>query len=345
VNLHPASRPTLLLTLGLLLAPTVQAMDSAATSQTDLIALHPCVIVGEKDKEKLQDYQATCTTEIARGDVQLVPSDQVRAFLDKEARKSCAPAKKPAECLGRLATATQSSRAVLITVNPGQLTRVSGLVVNPRGEVVDQKSIQIRSRGQPQGELVRTAITRLREQLNLIPLKSTPLVEQQQPPPPPPVATTPPPAPSSEPTTGTARAESPAPLPSAPSEAVHVSEQSPGSGRTWKTPVAYASAGAGVVALGLAGFFALSGESDMVKSNEFYKGDTYPDRAHLEDIVRLREGARTKRTLAGVSTAVGAALVGTGVYFWLNDRPASPPPGIAALSVGPGGVSVLGFLP
>ncbi|HYO55559.1 hypothetical protein [Archangium sp.] len=347
MNPHPASRPTLLLALGLLLAPTVHAMDPAtATAQTDLVALHPCVIVGEKNKEKLQDYQATCTTEIARGDVQLVPSDQVRAFLDKEAKKSCAPAKKPAECLGRLATTTQASRAVLITVNPGQLTRVSGLVVNPRGEVVDQKSIQIRSRGQPQGELVRTAITRLREQLNLIPLKITPLVEQQPPPPPPPlVKTPPPPAPSSESTTGTAQAEPPSPRPSAPPEAIGVSQQAPGSGRTWKTPVAYASAGVGVVALGLAGFFAISGENDMVKSNEFYKNNAYPAHAQLEEIARLRDGARTRRTLAGVSTAVGAALVGTGVYLWLNDRPASPAPGVAALSVGPGGVSVLGFLP
>ncbi|WP_375768221.1 hypothetical protein NR798_42155 [Archangium gephyra] len=333
--MQPPSTPRspLFLALGLLLAP-------AASAQTDFVALHPCAIVGEKDKNKVQDHQATCATEIARGDVQLVPSDQVRAFLDKEPKKSCAQAKKPAECLGRLATATQASRAVLITLDPGQLTRVSGLVVNPSGEVVDQKSVQIRSRGQPQTELIRTAITRLREQLNLVPIKVTPLVEQ--PAPPPLVAAAPPPAPISEPTPGPAPAEPP-PV-AAPSEALGVS-RSPGDGRTWKTPVAYASAGAGVVALGLGGFFAISGNNAMIESNKPYADNRYPPQSELANISRLRSEATTQRILAGVSSTLGAALVGTGVYLWLHDRPASPAPGVAALSVGPGGVSILGVLP
>ncbi|AKJ07756.1 hypothetical protein ATI61_107206 [Archangium gephyra] len=330
---HPTPRP-LLLTLGLLLAP-------AASAQTDFVALHPCAIVGEKDKAKVQDHQALCATEIARGDIQLVPSDLVRAFLDKEPKKSCAPAKKPAECLGRLATATQASRAVLITLDPGQLTRVSGLVVNPRGEVVDQKSIQIRSRGQPQAELIRTAITRLREQLNLVPLKVTPLVEQ--PPLPPLVATTPPPAQETTPLVPAPLAE--APTASAPPPAVGVSQSASSDGRTWKTPVAYASAGAGVVALGLSGFFAISGNNAMVESNKPYANNRYPPQSELANISQLRQQATTQRILAGVSAGVGAALVGTGVYLWLHDRKAPPAPGVAALSVGPGGVSVLGVLP
>jgi hypothetical protein len=326
-------RPTLFLALGLLLAPT-------ASAQTDFVALHPCAIVGEKDKNKVQDHQTTCATEIARGDVQLVPSDLVRAFLDKEPKKSCALAKKPSECLGRLATATQASRAVLITLDPGQLTRVSGLVVNPRGEVVDQKSIQIRSRGQPQAELVRTAITRLREQLNLVPLKVTPLVEQ--PALPPLVATTPPPA--QEPTPGTAPAEAP-PVTAAPPDALGVSQRAPGDGRTWKTPVAYASAGVGVAALGLAGFFLVAGNETMAESNRPYANNRYPPQSELANISRLRSKANTQHLLVGVGTTVGAVLVGTSFYLWLNDRPASPAPGVSALSVGPGGVSLLGVLP
>jgi hypothetical protein len=332
VKPHSTSRP-LLFTLGLLLAP-------AASAQTDSVALHPCAIVGEKDKNKVQDHQATCATEIARGDIQLVPSDQVRAFLEKEPKKSCAPAKKPAECLGRLATATQASRAVLITLDPGQLTRVSGLVVNPRGEVVDQKSIQIRSRGQPQAELIRTAITRLREQLNLVPLKVTPLVEQ--PPPPPLVATTPPPA--QEPALVPAPLAE-APATSAPPPAIAVSQSASSDGRSWRTPVAYTSAGAGVVALGLAGYFVISGNNAMIESNKPYADNRYPPQSELANISQLRQQATTQRILAGVSAGVGAALVGTGVYLWLNDRKAPPAPGVAALSVGPGGVSVLGVLP
>jgi hypothetical protein len=327
-----SSRPTLLLALGLLLAP-------AARAQTDFVALHPCAIVGEKDKNKVQDLQATCATEIARSDAQLVSSDQVSAFLDKETKGSCTLAKKPSECLGKLATATQASRAVLITVAPGQLMRVSGLVVNPKGEVVDQKSIQIRSRGQPQGELVRTAITRLREQLSIVPVKIAPLIEQ----PPAPAPLSPPPPAQSN--TGTAQAEtSPTPQ-AAPPDAIAVKQQGPSIWRNWKRPVAYGAAGAGVVALGLAGYFAIAGNNAMVESNKPYANNQFPAQNELGNIVRLREEARSKRTLAGVSAAVGAALAGAGVYLWLNDRQSSPSPGTAALSAGPGGVSVHVLLP
>jgi hypothetical protein len=83
----------------------------------------------------------------------------------------------------------------------------------------------------------------------------------------------------------------------------------------------------------------------MIASNKPYENNQYPLRSELPRIVQLRDEARTKRTIAGVSAALGAALAGTGVYFWLNDRPATPAPGVAALSVGPGGVSVLGVLP
>ncbi|QRN98631.1 hypothetical protein JRI60_06185 [Archangium violaceum] len=337
----PSSRPTLLLTLGLLLAP-------AARAQTDLVALHPCAIVGEKDKNTVQDLQATCATEIARSDVQLVSSDQVRAFLDKDKdakssknpSNSCTHARKPTECLGRLAAATQASRAVLITVIPGQLTRVSGLVVDPKGEVLDQKSIQIRSRGQPQVELVRTAISRLREQLSIVPVKIAPLVEQ--PPAPAPLATTPPPAQS---TPGTAQAETaPAPQP-APPDAIAVKQEGPSLWRNWKRPVAYGAAGAGVVALGLAGYFAIAGNNAMIESNKPYANNQFPAQNELDGIVELRKEASSKRTIAGVSAAVGAALAGAGVYLWLNDRQASATPGTAALSAGPGGVSVHVLLP
>ncbi|WP_257453503.1 hypothetical protein [Archangium lipolyticum] len=328
-----SSRPALLLALGLLLAP-------AARAQTDFVALHPCAIVGEKDKNKVQDLQATCATEIARSDAQLVSSDQVSAFLDKEAKGSCTLARKPAECLGKLATATQASRAVLITVLPGQLTRVSGLVVDSKGEVIDQKSIQIRSRGQPQVELVRTAITRLREQLSIVPVKIAPLIEQ--PPAPAPPVTTPPPAQS---TTGTAQAETaPTPQP-APPEAIAVKQEGPSIWKNWKRPAAYGAAGAGVVALGLAGYFAIAGNNAMIDSNKPYANNQFPAQDELDGIVELRKEANSKRTIAGVSAAVGAALAGAGVYLWLNDRQTSSTPGTAALSAGPGGVSVHVLLP
>jgi hypothetical protein len=334
VKLHPSSRPSLL-AFALLLSP-------AAWAQSDLVALHPCNIVGVKAKQQVEDLQATCATEIARGDVQLVSSDLVRAFLDKEAKSpkepqgSCARAKKPSECLGKLAAATQASRAVLITVDPGPLTRVSGLVVNAQGEVVDQKSIQLRIRpGQSQGDVTRTAITRLREQLTLVPLKIAPLVEQ---PAPPPLVATP------EPSTGTAQTTPPPPT-QAPPEAIAVRQSPLRTGRTWKTPAAYAGAGVGVVGLGLGVVFAITGNNAMVESNKFYTGTNLPTFNQLGEVVSLREKASRDRTIAGVSAGVGAALVGAGVYLWLTDRPASPAPGTAALSAGPGGVSVHVLLP
>ncbi|HEX8819355.1 MAG TPA: hypothetical protein VF794_05480 [Archangium sp.] len=333
MKFHRSSRSTLLLTLGLLLAP-------AARAETELIALHPCNIVGAKGKQ-LEELQASCSTQVARDDVQLVSSELVRAFLDKEPKKSCVGNKKLNECLGRLAAATQASRALLITIDPGQLTRISGLVVDSKGELVDQKNIQMRSRGQPSEELAR-GITRLIEQLNLVSLKLTPLVEQQPTPQAPVV--TPPPAQPSGPATGTARTE-PSPRP-APPEATQVARSAPasGNGRSWKTPAAYAGAGVGVVGLGLAGVFAITGNNAIAESNTYYQGGL-PTLDQLSQVSELREKATTHRTIAGVSAAVGAALVGTGVYLWLNDRPASPAPGAAALSAGPGGVSIHVLLP
>jgi hypothetical protein len=99
------------------------------------------------------------------------------------------------------------------------------------------------------------------------------------------------------------------------------------------------------VALGLAGYFAIAGNNAMIESNKPYANNQFPAQNELGDIVRLRQEASSKRTLAGVSAAVGAALAGAGVYLWLNDRQASPSPGTAALSAGPGGVSVHVLLP
>jgi hypothetical protein len=332
VNPQPSSRPALLLVLGFLLVPS-------AWAQTDLVALHPCVITDVRDKQQVDDLQHICDTEIAR-DVQRVPPEQVRAFLDKEAKGSCARAKKPAECLGRLATATQASRAVLITLSPGntgQRTQVSSLVVSSKSEVVDEKRIQPLNRNQPREEHVRTTITILRKQLDLGPSKLAPPVEQ---PPSPPLVATPAPEPT------------PVPAPAAPpperayvEETVMERQQALSTGRTWKTPAAYASAGTGVAALGLAVFLAIDGNNAMLESNKYYANNNLPVRSELERIADLREEATDKRTLAGVSAAVGAALAGTGVYLWLSDRPASPTPGAAALLVGPGGISVHGVLP
>lgn len=336
MNSHHSSRSTLLvLALGLLLAP-------AAHAQTEVIALHPCHLAGEKNPEVIEETQAMCAAEMARDEVQLVRSDEVRAILDKEPKKSCVVSKKPSECLGRLATATNAGRAVLIIITPGQLTRVSGLVVDPKGEVIDQKNLQIRSRGEPPTKTIRTAVSRLIEQLNLVPVKLAPLVEQQPKPPAP--AATPPPAQS--PTTGTAQAEPP--KPSAPPEAPQVAQSAPpGSAFDWKSPVVtYVGAGVGGAGLVLAGVFTLLGNDSINKSNTYYEGGKLPSLGQLPEVSALRQKASTQRTIAAVSATVGGlALVGTGAQLWFKHRGAAPAPGATALSVGPGGVSLQVLLP
>ncbi len=334
MNSHHSSRSTLLLALGLLLAPAAQA-------QTEIIALHPCHVVGERNPQVIEEIQAICAAEMARDEVQLVHSDSVREFLALQPKKSCVVSKKPAECLGRLATATNAGRAVLITITPGQLTRVSGLVVDPKGELIDQKNIQIRSRGEPPAKTIRTAVSRLIEQLNLVPVKLAPLVEQQPTPPAP--VETPPPAP----TTGTAQVEPP--MQSAPPEAAPQVAYSapPRSAFDWKSPVVtYVGAGVGGAGLVLAGVFTFLGNDSINQSNTFYEGGNLPTLGQLSQVSELRQKASTQRTIAAVSATVGGlALAGMGAQLWFKHRGAAPAPGASALSVGPGGVSVQVLLP
>ncbi|HSP80994.1 MAG TPA: hypothetical protein VLQ93_20900 [Myxococcaceae bacterium] len=364
-----SSRPQLLLALALLLAPAAWAQPS------DLVALHPCVIVGVKSKAQVEDFQTLCATEVARSDAQLVPSTQVRDFLAAEVKGgSCLrirgskfpwgtkSLKSSYECLGKLATATQAARAVLIAVQPGSLTRVNAVVVNANGELVDQKSIQLRSRGKPVADTVRTAITRLREQLSIAPVKLAPLVAQPEPPPPPPppAAATPPPEQQTGPVPPEAHAEAPGPdltpkvLPSPPSEPTR---PLPRTERTWKTPVAYASAGAGAVAAGLAVFFGIQSNGTADRFNTLYANAERPEGSELplpkeeliNELQELRQQVGTQRTLAGVSAGVGAALIGAGAALWFIDRPEAPAgkqgPGSASLSIGPGGVGLRVLLP
>ncbi len=346
MNRLPLSRTALLAALGLL-APS-------AWAQTEPVALHPCVIEGPKPTKKQKasqpqpdELEAICATEIARSDAQLVPSDQVRDVLAKEPSGSCALPKDPQRntCLGKLATATKAGRALLITINPGTLTRVSGVIVNPRGEVLDKKSVQLRNRNnQPLGELVRTAVTRLREQLALAPAKAAAREAPQA-------------APDDTLAPLETASEPPAPAPAPPTVAqapAPAAAPAPGlglgflAGRSWKTPTAYATAGAGVVALGLATVFTVQATNSLRELEAPYAGDNFPAHSDLGRLSGIKNTLDTQRTVAGVSAAVGAALVGTGVYLWLSDRkePGAPAaPGATALSAGPGGVSVRVALP
>lgn len=367
----PSSRP-LLLTLGLLLAPAAHAAEpaeapAAAPTPQELVALHPCAVVGEKKKELISSYQAVCASEFEN--VPRVPAEQVLAFLETQPNKSCAKAPKtrdsktpdsktpdPAEvaCLGRLANAAQASRALLVTIiRLPNAWRTHGLVVDTQGTVLKDLTIQKSDTGDAAETLIRTALGNLHRQLNPALPQSTPVAKAPPPPtlavPPPsqPVAEAPPPAPQpSEPAQGPERSVTPSPSQAAPAPLAVQSSSTP---RPWMRPAAYASAGTGVAALVLAGVFGLQSNSAMADSNKFYENNAYPAFNQLTEIASLRDQARTKRTLAFVSAGAGAVLIGGGAWLWFQgrptDRPTSPAPGVAALSVGPNGVSVLGFLP
>jgi hypothetical protein len=355
VNSHRSSGPTLLLSLGLLLAP-------AARAQTEAIALHPCHVVGEKAPKDIEDIQGICEAAMVSANLQLVPSDDVRAFLDTQPKKSCVPVgrqfvdhkaivqnESTTACLARLAAATHVNRAVLLILTPGESTRATGLVVDSTGKTLKQMSVTPRNRGRPLKEfLQQVVIPPLIKQLELVPVKPEPPVEQPLTPPEP-VAT---PTPEQTPDTGTSRVEpspAPSPVPVAPPAAPQVAQAAPAAGNAfnWKSPVVtYAGAGVAGAGLVLAGVFTFLGNDTIQQSNTFYEGGNLPSLGQLPQVYELRQKASMQRTIAGVSAAVGGlALAGTGVQLWLKHRDATPPPGTTALSVGPGGVSVHVLLP
>nr|AYM53220.1 hypothetical protein [Cystobacter sp.] len=342
--LLPRASPSFLLSLALLLAPTVHSRDAAAQDDISLVAVHPCVVIGEKDKKKVQHYEAACSAAIARTGVKHVPDEHVSAFLEKEPKKSCVSANKESlECLGRLAADTQSGHSLLVTVKLGVPTFVSGHVVDSRGEELRKMTLRLSDPEQLLKEDESTEdirnrpfALRLLRQLRILPRRSPPRAE---PPPAPPTAEAP--APTAPPVVAE-------PAPVAAEDMVLVpSVRDASSARNWKKPVAYTAAGVGVAALGLAGFLVLDGDKAMRDSNAYYADGRYPTSNDVSQIVALREKAASRRVLSGVSAAVGAALAGAGVYLWLQDRPAAaaPAPGVSSLSVGPGGVSLLGVLP
>ncbi|ATB43758.1 hypothetical protein CYFUS_009238 [Cystobacter fuscus] len=327
----------------MLLAPTVHPRDAAAQDDISLVAVHPCVVIGEKDKKKAQHYEAACSAALARTGVKHVPDEQVSAFLEKEPKKSCVIANKESlDCLGRLAANTQSGHSLLVTVKPGVPTFVSGHVVDTQGQELRKMTLRLSDPEQLLKEdegaediRNRPFALRLLRQLRILPRSSPPRAE---PPPTPPAAEAP--APTTPPVAA-------APPPVVAEEMVLVPSVRDASSRGWKKPVAYTAAGVGVAALGLAGFLVLDGDKAMRDSNAYYADGRYPTSNDVSQIVALREKAASRRVLSGVSAAVGAALAGAGVYLWLQDRPAAaaPTPGVASLSVGPGGVSILGVLP
>ncbi|WP_224247068.1 hypothetical protein [Hyalangium gracile] len=324
---------------GLLLALSVAILSPTARAQApqrERIALHPCVITGGK-KADTSELEAICATAAVRETMNLVPSPDVRAFLEKE-RGSCAKVKNRNACLGRLAAATKATRTLYITVNPftPKSTRITGLVVDDTGKKVEERPLELpRIPNQPPRDVVRFAVLALLDQLDVA--KAPPLEVLPTPMPGTPVEPEPPPV-----------VAQPAPAPAPPPIAT-VKQEAP-QGPTWKTPVGITSmavGGAGLVASGVLVFLA---DSDARKFNDAFDG-RLPASDELPGLVERKDGYYANRRWAAISASAGAALAIGGAILWLTDAPSSPKEassnkaGSATLLVGPSHVGVRVLLP
>lgn len=339
--LNRLSRYGLLLALSVaLLAPAAQAQ----APQRDRIALHPCVITGGKQKN-ISDLEALCATAAARESMNLVPSTEVRAFLEKE-NGSCAKAKNRNACLGRLAAATKATRTLYITLNPftPKSTRITGLVVDDAGKKVEEKPLELpRIPNQPPSDVIRFAVGALLEQLNVAKAPdqeslTIPLTPGATPEPEPVAAPTP--APTSP--TVIAPSQS-APVASVKQEAPKV--------RTWKTPAGISGMAVGGVGLIVSGILVSSSNS---KANEYNAAfnNRLPAQTDLANLTQLRDDAESQRRTATIAAAAGGVLAISGAILWLTDGSASSDGasttgkvGTTRILAGPGQVGLSVLLP
>jgi hypothetical protein len=139
--------------------------------------VHPCFIGGAK-KSELDSLQKTCREELERLAVDVAPSSEVDTLLGKQpAKTQCALTpdrkglKEPKVCLGDLATTAQAGRAVLVSLvlSKAKVTKISGLVVDPQGNVLDQAELAAGDIPRPSNptaaNAVRTAIEHVSKQL------------------------------------------------------------------------------------------------------------------------------------------------------------------------------------
>jgi hypothetical protein len=363
-----ASRFGLLLALAVaLLAPTARAQ----APQTQRIALHPCVITGgDKSsasgkkapagkkgaaaaaKPDIAELEAVCVTAAIRDTMNLVPSSDVRTFLEHEAHGSCAKAKNRNVCLGHLAASTKATRSLYITLDPfnPKVTHITGLVVDELGNKVEEKPLNLpRIPNQPAGDVVRFAVSQILDRLDttkapppeLVPLPGAqpepevPAVGAQ------PAPTTPGPTATPAPSTP-GKAQPAAPIASVKQEARH---------RTWKTPAGITGMALGGVGLIASGILVTSANSKAKEFNDAFKNGLPPstDTARL---AKLRDDAKSQQSLAAISAGTGAVLAAGGLVLWLMDGASSsesasahPKVGTTRILAGPGQVGVLVLLP
>lgn len=346
--LNHLSRYGLLLALSVaFLAPSAQAQQPQAAPR-ERIALHPCVITGGKQQKNISDLEALCATAAVRESMNLVPSNEVRAFLEKE-RGSCAKAKNRNACLGRLAAATKATRTLYITLNPftPKSTRITGLVVDDTGKKVEEKPLELpRIANKPPSDVIRFAVTALLDELSVAkaPVQDTltiPLTPGATPEPEP-VAV---PSPTPQPSQPTVAAPSPQLAP-----ALSVKKEAP-KGSTWKTPAGISGMAVGGVGLVVSGILVMSSNSKAKEFNDAYKNG-FPPQADLVRLAQLHDDAESQRKTATIAAAAGGTLVIGGAILWLMDGSSSfssssttGKVGTTRILAGPGQVGLSVLLP
>ncbi|WP_225410334.1 hypothetical protein [Stigmatella hybrida] len=334
-------------------------MAGAQAAERERIALHPCVITGNK-KASAPDLQLACVTAAVRDNIDFVSSTDVNAFFDAEKPKdapkkgrqrkevpvSCATKRTPKErdaCLGRLAATTQAARSLYLSIHftyvRGALkgTRITGRAVDASGKLVEEKlkELILSSPVPPEPELVRSAVSQLLDQLE----------------------TTRPPTPEFIPQSLTDRPIEPdlPPAVAQPTPAVPPLKAEPPPpprprGRTWMTPVGIAAGGVGVVGLGVATVFLLGADSKAKDFNSAFAGDSLPTASELPGLIQLREDGQSQRKNGKVLMIAGGALLAAGGALFgvdtaLKDKKSPPAAGSARVLAGPGQVGLLVVLP
>ncbi|ADO69043.1 hypothetical protein [Stigmatella aurantiaca] len=346
---------------GLLLALSAALLFPVAGAQAaarERIALHPCVITGNK-KASASDLQLACVTAAVRDNIDFVPSTEVNAFFEeekakdkpkkgkkKEAAVSCASKKLLKErdaCLGRLASTTQAARSLYLSIQftyvRGALkgTRITGRAVDASGKLIEEKlkDLILSSPIPPEPELVRSAVSQLLDQLE----------------------TTRPPEPEFIPQSLTDKPIEPDPAPTVaqPTPAAPPLKAEPPPpprprGRTWMTPAGIAAGGAGIVGLGVATAFLLGADSKAKDFNQAFAEGNLPTRDELPGLIQLREDGESQRKNGKLIMIAGGALLAAGGALFgidtaLKDKSSTPAAGTTRILAGPHQVGILVLLP
>ena len=143
------------------------------------IALNPLVVVGGESAEP--ELHSAFTTEVARLSVELVDSEQVRAFLASQRNSSCVG---DDGCLAALAKKTGASRSVLVSVSPYSAKIVlSGRVVSASGALLRQLSSKEypKSKGRSLADSVQQVLGAFLAELDMDATELTPLARSADP--------------------------------------------------------------------------------------------------------------------------------------------------------------------